>query len=73
MPFSIKWKIRSLRDHTRLSKIPEYNPLNEFRSGGVVCAAPRRSIPAMRSGTTVVNVSKKSVSFVNFMVHFLLA
>jgi hypothetical protein len=27
MPFSIKWKIRFFRDCTRLSKIPEYDPL----------------------------------------------
>jgi hypothetical protein len=26
VPFFIKWKIRFLRDCTRLSKIPEYNP-----------------------------------------------
>src|SRR5713101_2767614 len=32
MPFSIKWKIRFLRDCTPLSKIREYNPLLNWRS-----------------------------------------
>src|ERR1700675_82644 len=32
MPFSIQWKIRFLRDCTRLSKILEYNPLRNWRS-----------------------------------------
>jgi hypothetical protein len=31
-PLSIKWKIRFLSDCTRLSKIPEYNPLLSWRS-----------------------------------------
>jgi len=32
MPFSIKWKMRFLRDCTRLSKIREYKPLLNWRS-----------------------------------------
>jgi hypothetical protein len=31
-PLSIKWKIRFLSDCARLSKIPEYNPLLNWRS-----------------------------------------
>src|ERR1700686_2615018 len=44
-------------------------PINEVRSDGVVCAAPRRSIPEM-SSTAAVNVRKVRLSFVTFMGSF---